>query len=69
MNCNHNLSQDQAKQIHELAGAGYGRNQIAAMLDVSASAVVQVLKGKRKTFNGKLSTRQIQRLLNGAFHP
>lgn len=69
MNCNDNLSYDQAQQIHELAGAGYGRNKIGQIVGVDSGAVRAVLLGERKAYNGKLSTRQIQALLNGAFHP
>ena len=60
---------DQANEIHELAGQGYGSNAIGKMVGVNSSAVKQVLQGTRVNYSTKLSARQRQALLNQAFRP
>lgn len=69
MNLKEQLTLDQADQIRELAASGYGRNKISAMVGVNSSAVKAVIQGSRVHFSERLSTRQIQALLNQAFQP
>ncbi len=63
------ITYDDARQIHKLADAGYGRNMIGHMLDINPASVRSVLAKERVSYCDKLSTRQRQALLNHAFRP
>lgn len=65
----HDISEDDRAKIVELKKQGHGRNWIAHLLDINASAVKSVLEGQRKNYSDQLSTRQRQSLLNSAFGP
>lgn len=64
---NNDVSYGDAAEIRRLAAKGYGRNTIAMIVGTNASAVKEVLSGRRKTFSDKLTTRDRQQLINGAF--
>lgn len=60
---------DIADEIRELAGEGFGANQISSITGIYASTVRRVISGDHKSYSDKLSTRQIQGVLNHCFKP
>jgi len=60
---------DAAKEIRELSDKGYGRNTISYITGVNSSTVRNILDGIHQAYDEKLTTRQMQALINHGFAP
>jgi hypothetical protein len=69
MSAHEPVPKDAALEIRELGQQGYGRNQISYMTGVNSSTVRNVLDGVHKTYDEKLTTRQVQGLITRGFAP